>query len=395
MTGWPRITVDELADRVDYGLTASATWDKSGPQFLRITDIQDGGVNWRTVPHCSCSPHDLPRYCLQEGDIVFARTGATTGKSYLIRTCPPGTVFASYLIRIRPSTKVDPRYLAYFFDTPDYWGQVALRAQGAGQPGINASKLKEISLPLPPLPEQRRIAAILDQADAVRRKRRQAAEASGELIPAIFGDRFGDNPADRGYSVVQLGDCADIVSGVTKGRRFNGQPTLMLPYIRVANVQDGRLDLSEVKTVEALPSDLEKYRLQVGDVLLTEGGDYDKLGRGALWEGQVDDCIHQNHIFRVRADWAKLLPIFFANYLQTAFAKAYFLRCAKKTTNLATINMRQLRALPVPLPPLSEQQDFQEEVAVVRDLDGKCAAAFDQSDGLFAALVQRAFRGEL
>ena len=169
----------------------------------------------------------------------------------------------------------------------------------------------------------------------------------------------------------------------------------MLPYIRVANVQDGRLDLSEIKTVEALRSDLEKYRLQPGDVLLTEGGDYDKLGRGAPWEGEVDDCIHQNHIFRVRTDRTKLLPAFFANYLQTAFAKTYFLRCAKKTTNLATINMRQLRALPVALPPITEQREFQEEVAVVRALNERFTAAAGHSHDIFASIVQKAFRGDL
>jgi type I restriction enzyme, S subunit len=169
----------------------------------------------------------------------------------------------------------------------------------------------------------------------------------------------------------------------------------MLPYLRVANVQEGRLDLSEIKVVEALPADLEKYRLEPGDVLLTEGGDYDKLGRGALWEGQVNDCIHQNHIFRVRVDRQQLLPVFFANYLQTAYAKAYFLRCAKKTTNLATINMRQLRALPVPLPSIREQQEFVEEVDAVADLREKFAVANRESDEMFSSLVQRAFRGEL
>jgi type I restriction enzyme S subunit len=170
---------------------------------------------------------------------------------------------------------------------------------------------------------------------------------------------------------------------------------MMLPYLRVANVQDGRLNLSEIKTVEALPSDLEKLRLRSGDVLLTEGGDYDKLGRGALWEGQIDDCIHQNHIFRVRTDRTKLLPVVFANYLRTSHAKAYFLRCAKKTTNLATINMRQLRALPVPLPPVTQQQQFQEEYEVIRDLTKKCTDAFVQAGDMFASLAQRAFRGEL
>ena len=299
------------------------------------------------------------------------------------------------ILPIKPKQTIDKDFLYFYLRQPQIIQLATEQCGGANLPRLSPRHLEQFPVALPPLSEQKRIAAILDQGDAIRRKRRQAIEVSGELIPAIFGERFGDNPVGKGYVVVELGECADIVSGVTKGRRFNGQPTRMLPYIRVANVQDGRLDLAEIKTVEALPSDLEKYRLQAGDVLLTEGGDYDKLGRGALWEGQVDDCIHQNHIFRVRADRTKLLPIFFANYLQTAFVKGYFLRCAKKTTNLATINMRQLRALPVPLPPINEQREFEDEVGVVCNLNKACLAAFGQSDEMFASLVQRAFRGDL
>ncbi|MFW6114129.1 MAG: restriction endonuclease subunit S [bacterium] len=299
------------------------------------------------------------------------------------------------LIRIRPASHIDPAFLSHFFDTPNYWGQISLRAQGAGQPGVNGTKLKQLKIPLPPLAEQKRIAAILDQADAVRRYRRKAIDTIADLTPSIFSSMFGSGHDIERYKVGALGAHAEVVSGVTKGRRFNGQPTVMLPYLRVANVQDGRLELDEIKAVEALPGDLDKLRLEPGDVLLTEGGDHDKLGRGALWEGQIDNCIHQNHIFRVRVDRKRLTPVFFAKYLRTPFAKAYFLRCAKKTTNLATINMRQLRALPVPLPPLGEQQRFDEEATVASSLLASSERALKETNDLFASLVQRAFRGEL
>jgi type I restriction enzyme S subunit len=119
----------------------------------------------------------------------------------------------------------------------------------------------------------------------------------------------GRNESLAGWQMVRLKELAQIASGVTKGRRFNGAETVFAPYLRVANVQAGRLDLSEIKEVEVLSGDVEKYRLHPGDVLMTEGGDRDKLGRGTIWRGEVDNCIHQNHIFRVRPDRSRLLPV--------------------------------------------------------------------------------------
>ena len=158
ITDWQTKSLDELAERIDYGHTASARTNAIGPKFLRITDIQNGHVDWKTVPYCAATADELAKYRLNDGDIVFARTGNTTGKSYLLKQPPKDSVFASYLIRVRPSRSVDARFLAHFFDTPEYWNQVKKNAQGAGQPGVNASRLKTLDIPTPPLSEQKRIA---------------------------------------------------------------------------------------------------------------------------------------------------------------------------------------------------------------------------------------------
>ncbi len=122
-----------------------------------------------------------------------------------------------------------------------------------------------------------------------------------DLLRSVFLEMFGDpvtNP--KGWEEAALTDVAEIVSGVTKGRKLGGKQTVFAPYLRVANVQDGYLNLSEIKEIEVLPTDIEKYRLLDGDILLTEGGDPDKLGRGTVWREHIEGCIHQNHIFRVR-----------------------------------------------------------------------------------------------
>jgi type I restriction enzyme S subunit len=292
------------------------------------------------------------------------------------------------------SSKVDRRFVYYAFRSPKSQARLLSRTQATGVPHINLGILKDFAIPLPTLPEQKRIADILDKADAIRHKRREARSLSTDLPLAIFRETFKEY-FKLTVATSPLAEVAQVVSGVAKGRKFNGQSVREVPYLRVANVQAGYLDLTEIKTIPATESEIAELTLQHGDVLLTEGGDHDKLGRGALWEHDVKDCIHQNHIFRVRADRDQLSPIFFVHFLQTERAKGYFLRCAKKTTNLASINMRQLRALPVPVPPPRLQKRFEEEIATMRDLIERQATADQQADDLFKSLVQRAFRGEL
>ena len=189
-------------------------WERVGPRFLRISDIQNDAVQWDDVPYCECPATDTVRYELHKGDIVFARTGATTGKSYLIRECPESAVFASYLIRVRPSGKVHPDFLAQFFRTPDYWSQISVVANGSTQPGVNGTKLKELSIPLPPLPEQRRIAAILDKAEAIRRKREEGIRLTEELLRSTFLEMFGDPVRnDRQWSAAKVREAGEVQLG--------------------------------------------------------------------------------------------------------------------------------------------------------------------------------------
>ena len=184
----------------------------------------------------------------------------------------------------------------------------------------------------------------------------------GELRPAPeeAPDQYRDNSAlgrlPRAWEVVRLDAKAEIASGVTLGRTVSGADAVELPYLRVANVQDGHLDLTEIKTVRVYRSEVSRFALMDGDVLLTEGGDFDKLGRGAVWRGQTNPCLHQNHIFRVRPVGGELHPPYFAALIGSAYGRRYFLSIAKQTTNLASINSTQLRAFPLLRPGIEEQR---------------------------------------
>jgi len=285
-----------------------------------------------------------------------------------------------------------PEYLFYFTRSKPFVNGLSALVAGALYPAVSDSQVLDQALPIPPLPEQRRIVDLLSRAEGIVRLRREAEKKASELIPALFLDMFGDpetNP--KGWPEQRLGDIAAVVSGVTKGRKFGDKPTVEVPYLRVANVQAGHVDLSVVKTIEVLPQDVQQLALQSGDVVLTEGGDFDKLGRGALWEHDIPNCIHQNHVFRVRLDKSIALPEFFVTYLQAGKAREYFIRCAKKTTNLASINMTQLRNLPVVLPALQAQQSFVNRFRDVRSIQSQQSTATGKAQATFDALLAQAF----
>lgn len=160
---WQSFSVGDICVSIDYGFTASAGFSIEIPKFLRITDIQNGNVNWGQVPGCKINFEDEDSYRLKEGDIVFTRTGATTGKSFLLKD-PPRAIFASYLIRLRPNrSKTLPEYFYTFFQSDRYWTQIRNQVRGGAQPNFNATMLAKLNLPLPPNSEQQALIQKIDK----------------------------------------------------------------------------------------------------------------------------------------------------------------------------------------------------------------------------------------
>lgn len=172
--GWVWSRIGDLSNKIHYGYTASSSNEPIGPKMLRITDIQNRMVNWDTVPYCEINQNDISKYNLIEGDLVFARTGATVGKSFLIKDDVPESVFASYLIRIILSEHIDNKYIYNFFQSLQYWKQIVEGQLGIGQPNVNATKLSELIIPIPPIEEQAKISeeleytfSILDESERI------------------------------------------------------------------------------------------------------------------------------------------------------------------------------------------------------------------------------------
>ena len=166
-------------------------------------------------------------------------------------------------------------------------------------------------------------------------------------------DWLGQVPAT--WELAELKYVAYVQSGVTLGKNYGEKPLVARPYLRVANVQDGYLDLREITTIDIPPGEAPRFELRAGDVLMTEGGDFDKLGRGYVWDGQIAGCLHQNHVFAVRPNPDRLRPHFLSRLMTSAHGKSYFTSTSQQTTNLATTNSTKLGAFLLPLPPLEDQ----------------------------------------
>jgi type I restriction enzyme, S subunit len=396
VTNWTTRRLGELANSVEYGVTASATEQPRGPKFLRITDIQNGAVNWETVPWCECDSRSAAEARLKAGDIVFARTGATTGKSFLIRDCPDEAVFASYLIRVRLGEEAEPRFVSHFFQTPNYWAQITRSAMGVAQPGVNATKLKALQIPLPSLAEQRQIADVLDKAEALRAKRRAALTQLGTLTESMFLDLFGDpatNP--KGWPYKTVGSLASKFSDGPFGSNLKSEHYVPsgVRVIRLQNIGVGTfVDDDAAYISEQHFAKLRKHECLPGDVLV-----------GTLGDPNLRACVQPSWLTVAlnKADCVQLRPderVANADFLCALLNQPAVDGMAQELMHGQTrvrISMGRLRGLAVPVPPINFQREFARRVAAVEKLKAVQRASLAEIDALFASLQHRAFRGEL
>ena len=292
------------------------------------------------------------------------------------------------LIPLLPRDGVNRDFLAHVLRQRETVDFAMASVTGARMPRADMKVLMSMTVPLPSLEEQQRIVALLSRAARIKSLRARAAAQLDEFAPALFAGMFGGpREISKRYRCKPLRDVAEIASGATKGRRIALAERVDVPYLRVANVQDGFLDLDEMKTIAMRRSEVDKYALAIGDLVMTEGGDIDKLGRAAVWNGELDYCAHQNHVFRVRPNRALVLTDYLRGVAGSEYGKSYFLSVAKRTTGIASINKTQLGGLPVPIPPLDLQKRYALLAAEVQAIFHKAELATDHSTKLSSAVM--------
>jgi len=228
--------------------------------------------------------------------------------------------------------------------------------------------------------------------------RRSQWKGKGKYKESASPDTTDLPDLPEGWVWSRLDTIAALKGGITVDSKRKDSTARLVPYLRVANVQRGYLDLSEMKYIDAPESDIKELRLQRGDILFNEGGDRDKLGRGWIWEEQLADCIHQNHVFRARLFLSEVSPKL-VSWWGNTFGKYYFLREGKQTTNLASINLTKLSAFPVPLPPPAEQHRIVAEVdrrlSLVREVETQIDANLLRAERLRQLILYEAFNGQI
>jgi type I restriction enzyme, S subunit len=425
------VRVREVADSIQYGHTASALVSEEGPRFLRITDIQNGAVDWGRVPSCNIAEKEIAKYRLSEGDLVFARTGATTGKSYLIRNCPEA-VFASYLIRVRASKDIDPHYLAFFFQSPDYWRQIEQGKRGIGQPNVNGKTLGEVQLPLPPLDEQQQIVAEIEkqftrlEAGVASLERVQIAlkRSRASVLKAACEGRLVPTEAELGRKENRGYEPADILlESILKQRRGSNDSKKKQPVgIQAAehlSLPEGWIWASFDQLTENFDGQRIPLKSKDRD---RRSGPYPYYGASGIID-DIDDFLFDGEFLLIGEDGANLLarntPIAFrasgrfwvnnhAHVVKTrggiplSYVEAYLngkdLKFYVTGSAQPKLTQASMNKLPIPLPPFAEQPRIVAEVerrlSVINEIERLVAANLQRASKLRRSILQRGFSGE-
>lgn len=380
------VPLGELCDMDRHGLQADDPIASDLP-FVGVENVESTTGTFNFDNGSRVGSQRSTTFGFDERHVLYAKL-----RPYLNKVATPGFAgrCSTELVPLLPRVGVDREFLAYLLRRQETVDYVMASATGARMPRTDMKALMSLPMPLPPLDQQRRIVGILNRAAKIERLRKQARERLREFIPALFVRMFGDHKQiDVKFPCMPLREAAAIASGATKGREIDPKHAVEVPYLRVANVQDGFLNLDEVKSITIRCGEERKYALAPGDLIMTEGGDPDKLGRAAVWNGELPYCAHQNHVFRVRANPEFVLTDYLRDVVGSAYGKAYFISIAKQTTGIACMNKTQLGSFLVPMPAIKLQYRYASLVDKVRCLADTVDAATNRVAGLNASLMSR------
>jgi len=338
---------------------------------------------------------------VQEMDIVVNKIWARNGAVAVVPKDLSGCFVSGEFPIFSPVLeKLEPRWFHWLTKTKDFWRQCDEKSQGtSGKNRIRPEKFLEIEIPLPPVVEQRRIIARIEELaariDEARELRRRAVEEADALMNKCSEYLF-DNKDCNTRSIESV---CEVKGGIQKSseRAPAANPRR---YITVAHVQRNRIDISDPRYFEVSEEELEKWRLLPGDVLVIEGnGSADQIGRTALFCGEIDDCVHQNHVIRIRPNQTRILPDYLNGFLNSPLGQKEMRERSRTTSGLFNLSVGRIKSIDVPLPALNDQRliverihDLQSKLDLLKRHQAETAAALD---ALLPAVLVRAFRGEL
>jgi type I restriction enzyme, S subunit len=426
--GWTNTTLGEICSKPQYGWTSKAS-SQGRIKYVRTTDISTGQINWAGVPYCELEPDNMDKFRVREDDILVSRAGSV-GVSFRIRDVPYDAVFASYLIRFNSLDCVLPKYVEYFLNSGDYWRAISEFSAGIAVPNVNASKLAQLEIPLPPINEQRRIVpklekllSRLDMAQArlvtIPRTLKQfrqsvlASACSGRLTEDWRVEHPGAKPytpptlpsADVGlrdenypnnWRVTRLGTLTALVTSGSRGwaKYYSDSGSI---FIRAQNINADILNLEDIAFV-TLPGGAEGLRTRVrqGDLLVTITGA--NVTKSALVERPIGEAFVSQHVALVRLADLRLSKFLFYSIINPSDGRKQ-LQTAAYGQGKPGLNLDNIRDVVVAIPPLAEQQEIVRRVEALFKtadaLEARYRKAKAHVDKLTQSILAKAFRGEL
>ena len=368
----------------------------AGIPFLTVKDISENGLDFQNCSRISEDEYkkaDLGNSAPKVGDVLFSKDG-TVGKVHVVREQKPFAVLSSIAI-LRPKKSVDPNYLARALKSSQILAQASKNKTGSALRRIILSDIKKLIIPLPPIEEQKRIAAILDKADAIHRKRQQAIQLADEFLRSVFLDMFGDpliNP--KGWNVQCIGDLATkIGSGATPRGGKSAYVEEGISLIRSLNIHDNKFIYTDLAHISDDQADaLSNVEVVENDVLLNITGA--SVCRCAIVPNDVIPARVNQHVCIIRPDASVLISEYLLHLLISKTYKQKLLAIAGGGgATREALTKQQVEDLEIPLPPLVLQEKFRKIIHTTRKMTKTCNE--QKTFPIFQSLSQRAFRGDL
>jgi type I restriction enzyme, S subunit len=423
---------------------------KGNFRYIDLSAVEDGKITQPQNISVTNAP-SRARQPTRTGDTLLSCVRVYLQNNAIVPDELDGSVASTAFCVLRPTEAIDPHYLFWFVHSRKFTEILIPLQRGNSPPAVLDEDVRDQFIPIAPLPEQRRIASridellteIMDGETALTRARDDLDTWRRALIKAAVtgeitrGWRAHNKPNETGAEVLarvakarmvykatktrgrkfiteeigqdtlpaipdtwawaRLGELGDIVCGITVDKKRRPDDPITVPYLRVANVQRSRLDLTQIKTIVANRDAAAALYLQAGDILLNEGGDRDKIGRGWVWNGEIEKCIHQNHVFRVRLFDRSINP-YFISHFANEMGRRFFVEKGKQTTNLASISLSKISQLRIPIPPIAEMDEamriLDEMLSATVDVEAELRAA-SMSSPARQSILKAAFEGRL
>ena len=376
---------------------------------LRLADISGGAVDESSPRAIRLTEKERAKYELHRGDLLCIRVNGSKG---LVGRMVPFTsahawAYCDHFIRLRPAPeKADFRYLAYFLNSAPVRRILELdMVSSAGQLTVSQGTVLKLGVPLLPMDRQREVVAEIEKqfsrldeavANLQRVKANLKRHRASTLKAATDGTLIGD-PGKSGWRDALIGEVGQVISGLTKNPKREALPRKM-PYLRVANVYANELRLDQIEYIGVAEKEVEKLLVRRGDLLVVEGnGSPDQIGRVALWDSSIPDCVHQNHLIKVRLA-AEVAPEWALIWLLSPGGRREIEQVSSSTAGLHTLSTGKISRLPIPVPPLDEQHRIVAEVdrrlSIVREVEAEVDANLKRAQALRQAVLARAFAGQ-